>query len=867
MRVNSIHSYGVLSSGVSQNSAKHLNVTELAKAHSSAKIINFGGKNMWQIITYTPENNGLGLPETAQGGEGVVGFELTASLRKHEKVEGKPVDIRNVMPYWEHNNPNGGYKFLLHEGIKRADLPDTMPANKFISAMRGEEIEDVAKRLGVKVEDLDYVIQSKPNGNAVDSLSKYCIVEPTSVEGKIKRPSATKLGDVVEIPYRFMKISADNPSYNKVKGEPHYFLYTPDLAASSKPYSYGPSGYVPFEAEIISSDAQRAIADALVNGRMNIEEFGNFNPASVIMHDRPASAFVNHVANLSAAGHKGANGFIIDKYDHNPGRNYQGVTGDPFKFFSVVGTESDVAELKQHPSFDVVERAFERGIDSGSLTDRERQIARAVFDPFVTPFKDGAGAYNITKIPIVGVSKNPLNVRETTVSWQFDKEMSSHETPDAAKFLTGDFASIPRHPNLNGTTPANLRLDDNTAEFGRGNNGLSKHKTEFTTFKYNGNNIEEVIDARDKNARWLTNLIWEASQKGQEELNKLFFNEAQLSEGQKVIGQLSPIKDGEMLIFGFGRPDEQKGFPISTGGYLEYLKREDIPKEDKLRVKLMLGAGKWAEGADDYKAVVRDIEEIQKLDGGIYKNNIMYIDGFTPNRFVACAHDGLFTSRREMCGITPIEAKVAGLPYGSTATGGPVDYTNSKNGYLTREPVEQAPEKYGLTWENSAQEIDAARVKRQTPQVADMIKDMVHDYIYDYDEYVAKCKKNIEEKVDWHENSEYNHGKSANQRLLTDILETDKGWDARNKQPLERLVGKFGEYKANVETLASYTKSKPVKFVLLISAGLAAGIVGFYALVKNNKKHKNANRQIIQEIDVIKENIKNIPEKQLNKVA
>ena len=807
----------------------------LTTSVDNVKLISFSGKNMWQIMSFTPENKGLGLPETSQGGEGDVGFELIASLRKHEKVEGKSVDARSIMPYWNYNNPKGGFKFLWHPNIKRNELPDTIPANRFIEGERGEELQDVARRLKLKIEDLDYVIQSKPNGSGADAQSKYCIVEPTSAKGSVRRPSSSKLGEIVEIPYQLMKISADNPTYNKIKGQPHYFLYTPDLASSARPYSYGPQGYVPFEAEIINSDGQRALADALVNGKMNTQEFGHFNPANVIMHDRPASSFVNHIANLSSAGHKGANGFIMDKYDHNTGRNYQGITDNPFKFFSVVATESDATELKNNRSFDVLERAFEHGINSPQLTETERMIANSVMEPFLSPFKDGAGTYNITKIPIAGVARNPLNARETTVSHQFDKEMASLDTPNAAPFLTGDYASIPRHPNLNGVTPANMRFDDNTAEFGRGNNGFSKHKMEFTTFKYNGNNIVEVIEAREKNAKWLTNLIWKTSKKGQKALDKLFFNDAQLAEGQTVWGALSPLKKGEILIFGFGRPDEQKGFPITARGYLNYLQRADIPKEEKLKVKLLTGAGKWDENNSDYKDLRACWEEVQRLDGGIYKNNWMNIDGFTPDRFSACSTHGVFTSRREMCGITPIQSKIAGVPYAATGTGGPVDYTNKLNGWLTPEPVELAPEKYGLSWENSASEIDSARVNRQAKFLADIFHDMIDEYTNRYQDYVARCKKNIEEKVDWHENSEYNHGKSANQRLLTDIFETDKGWDARNKEPLKRLTGKLGEYRADIEELSSYTKSKPVKFALIVCAGLITGILGFYAYITHKK--------------------------------
>lgn len=274
---------------------------------------------------------------------------------------------------------------------------------------------------------------------------------------------------------------------------------------------------------------------------------------------------------------------------------------------------------------------------------------------------------------------------------------------------------------------------------------------------------------------------------------------------------------------------------MSTGGYLDFLKREDIPKETKLKVKVLLGAGPWNKDAQDYKDICRDIDEIQKLDGGIYKHNIMYVDGFTPNKLTGCCHYTLFTSRREMYGITPIESKIAGTPYGSTKTGGPVDYTNPKNGFLTKEAVELRPERYGLTWANSEFEIDQARINAQKPQVGDIFAAFIDQYTNDKQGYIAMSKKNIEEKVDWHNNAEYNLGKSANRRYLDDILETDKGWEARNKNPLKRIVGKFGEYKDELETMMEHSKSKPVKIILAVAVGALAVAGGIYMYATRNK--------------------------------
>ena len=882
MRVNLVQGYPMVAStrGDYRTNSKNLSTNVQHVAPSRLVRLSFTGadKNIWQVASITPENKDLGLPEASQGGEGVVGAELPASLRKHEKVkvkladgtmEAKSVDARSFMPFWEYNNPKGGFKFLIHKGLKLEQLKppakvdkehpalyDTFPAKNFYSADIGETIEDVAKKFGVPTDEISYVIQSMPNGTGPDAQSKYCILEPTSVKGHITRMSDQVLGDVQTVPYALFKISPINPSYNKLKGFPNYFYYTPDLARASKPYSYDCWGNVPFEAEIVNSDGMRSLAET-IHKRMNTDEFDHYNPANVICHDRIANTYGNHLANMSAAGDTAVNGVKAHIVDHNTGRNYQGATGDPFKFLRVVADASDVEALRALPEYDILQKAQQYGLNSPMLSPREQQIAKSIIEPALDNFRDGAGTYNILKVGISSAKLNPDNISVGTVSHTFDAEMKSPETPDAAKFLTDDFASIQTKSAGNGVTPANMNFDVAEEKFGRGGNGLSKAALEggFTPFKYNGSNIEEVIAAKQANAKWLTGLIAEAGEKGQEALNKLFFDDGQIAAGHNVMGYVSTIKDGEILVFGFGRPDEQKGFPMTTGGYLDFLKRKDIPQSEKLKVKVILGAGPWNKRDDDYKDICKDLDEIWNLDGGIYKHNIMYIDGYTPNRFTACSHYGMFTSRREMYGITPIECKIAGTPYGTTKTGGPVDYTNSKNGFLTKEAVELRPEHFGLTYANSEKQIDQARINSQKPQVGDIFAQMIDEYTNHRDQYIAKSKKNIEELVDWHENSEYNHGKSANRIYLDDILETDKGWEARNKNPLRRILGKFGEAKDDLEAMVEATgKSKPVKAILLVVGGLAI-LTGGYFVWKNSKSAKATTAK------------ENKPEQKLDKAA
>jgi len=763
--------------------------------------LTFTGKdvNLNQLASVTPENMGLGLAEAYQGGEGNVGYEMIKSFREHEKM-----DARSFMPIWEHNNPKGGFKFLVHrekdfpEGFSAQDNPE-MPDKLFINADPGVDRETLAKQLKLKPSELSYVIQSKPNGNGPEALSKYCIIEPTSIKGEVNRLSEENLGEIKKIPYALFKISSNNPDYNKIKDEPHYFYYTQELAKAAKPYSYDKWGNSSFQSEIINADGMRALAK-IIHSQMNTEEFNFFKPGNVVLHDRVAHPYANYVSNMSATGDTDVDGIKYHIVEHNPGRNYQGITNNMFEMLTIVADPSDADILKSMPYYPVLTKAQKYGIESDALTDKEKEITKTILEPALKPYKDGAGTYNILKTGISAAKVNPENISDGTVSYKFSEEMKSPYMYDTAKFLTDDFAELETKDVLNGCMPSSMEFDNPDALFGRDKtNGLYKNRAGFTTFKYDGTNIEEVVKARENNAKWLSNLIYEAGEKGQDELNKLFFSEGQIKEGHNVIGYISPIKDGDILDISWGRAAEQKGYPITMKGFLKYLKNPDIPVEDKLRYKLIIGAGPWNKSDPDYIDLINDYNKICELDDGIFKHNVMIIDGWTSKRLSGCATYASFTSRREICGITPLECKSAGVPYAATNTGGPADYTNEENGFLTKSPVEENPDRFGLTWDNSPEEIDRARIERSSDEMVEIFNAKNKLYTNNRDAYIAKCKKGIEEKIDWHENSEYNHGKSANRRYLDDIFGVNEPIDKRNHKPLKRVMGKFGVYNDPIE--------------------------------------------------------------------
>ncbi len=152
---------------------------------------------------------------------------------------------------------------------------------------------------------------------------------------------------------------------------------------------------------------------------------------------------------------------------------------------------------------------------------------------------------------------------------------------------------------------------------------------------------------------------------------------------------------------------------------------------------------------------------------------------------------------------------------------------------------------YGLTYNDSAEALEQARIKHQIPQVSDNYKRMIELYTNDRQGYVEMCRRNLDEKVDWHNNAEYNHGKSANRRYLDEIFESENGWGGRFKGQMKKLVGCWGEMKDNLESAVVNTKSRPARVVLgLVLAVFAIGTGIYSYLVYSEKKSASKSKAL-----------------------
>jgi glycosyltransferase involved in cell wall biosynthesis len=564
---------------------------------------------------------------------------------------------------------------------------------------------------------------------------------------------------------------------------------------------------------------------------------------------------MNYIANQSSFGNPYYDGLRVHGTLHNPGRDYQGAESNPFEFFRMIAEKQDIELLNKHPQLEKLKDIENRW---NSATQEEKRFANQILRPFMENFLDDFSSgdvrtYNITMTPIVASRLNPKNMTVGTVSVNYGKEMKSSSTPDIAQYLTRRLAEINTIDITNGSTPANLRLNDASADFCQKGeiNGLTLLKEGFTPYEYhsvieNGklvsDNIKEVLAAKKANTKWLLDSLSTAyNAGGKNAVLKMFFSDNQISKGATVLGHLSSYKDGDMLFMGWGRPDRQKGYPSTFQAFLDFLKDTNVPQETKQHTKLIVGAGVWDEYARDYSWIKDIIKQIEELDGGIYKGNACYVNGFFPNRLVGCATHSIFTSRYEPCGITPLESFASGTPVVSTRTGGAPDFVAPTRGYLTRNAYLRSVEELkidtskfaGKSGDEIGNIVDTQRMFANASEVRECLISATTDY--GKETYADLVRDAITQKMDWHENGAFNGGHSANERYMTEVFEINKGLEARNTTPLRRLVGdKFG-IADTIQEASSRIRNKWVQGMFIVGAGIATLGIASYLYLKRDK--------------------------------
>ena len=810
----------------------------------------FEQKNPGAILSIGAEHKGLGLSKWNLGGEAVVLQDAAADWSK------RGVDIRSILPLHAGTDDGKIYvinkkniedpkKLILKESdLKKVDADYKLLKDEIFVALE-DSCEDKKKYL------------TAPDANV--KRYKFLEITPTDIKGTVD--AATERGlNSEKIKYRVFKLATDKHT------EPIYFMHTKPLAFMIKAYNsdkaYAVGQVAGAWSDFHYSNFCRSVVDAIPQ----FAQKEGFNPANLWCHDRQAYTVGMEIARRSANGEMFFNGIHIQNTMHNSGPIYQGICKNLLSFFKLTYNKEDFEKLKTLPDYQELLLLSQKNEDA--FTENEKKRLDIIFKkhfPALFDHEDKLGNLteqsvpNMTKIAIASRRINPENCTLGTVSRNFGLEMKSN--PCISEGLTHEFSSIDTIDIVNGSTPGGLKLSKIT-EIGKDGNGLSKlragyfpyspnideggHVTNYfePTVKVSEAEIEKlqkdiffavrenktedierlskllsdrlsVKDAKRRNKIWLLDLISSCVDKNgnpdSTALKNLFYNSEQINvKNMKVHGFLSKFSEKDKIFVSWGRADEQKGFSTLVKGFYKFLSNPKIPDEEKSHAKLLFGSGgTWAENAPDYKIIKEHIRKIQELG---YKNNICYVEGFFPSKLVAAADYGIFTSRFEPCGITPLETFSSGSPTLSIRTGGAPDFIRSvkdktavnPNGILTNSPYLIPPEEFGFTEADKAaadfaSRLDKKQMEKASGEVADLFKQAME---IDDKTYHTMAKNACEEKIQWDKNALFNGGKSANQRYFEDVfgirLNEEKGCyeyiRPRSLAPMSKLTtSEFGD--------------------------------------------------------------------------
>ena len=822
-------------------------------------------KNTSQVASIAPEYQGILNSVYKLGGLGNVAGEASLAFSDSGKM-----DFRTFVPYYAPENTSGGIKVktpLIEEGKPVIwDVPRV--ANGTPIMQDGKPVIDKVPAYEFKSVPMDYALQEGENFVIHEPVNKfapwktgYKILEETGITGSVESVN-DDLSGMKKTSYKVFSIQGTG--INKAGSPPVYIVHTPQLAKFPRAYG-GVSAYAGGSFE----DADYAVfSKASVDAmpKLNKEEFGNFNPANYWLHDRQAFPTLVEISEKSSQGDEYWRGIKVHSSFHNPGRDYQGHYTSPIDFMRIIGSNEDLKEIQKNPDDykfirDMISKLEnERKQKNGKFSPEEilskEELARLneIFEPLYGDFKDETGQYNLCKIPIDGVRKNPFNFSAGTVSTTFGKEMKNHNTKEIAPGLTKDLASIPTVDIVNGSSAKSMRLDI-TGDFGRNNGFTEEVKKGFTPLtKEITESPDLLFEAKQSNKKWLIDTFASHGQ-NQDTLASLVYSRDAIEKGSTVLGGLSEYKDKDVLFVSWGRPDAQKGFPTTLEGVLDYFKDAAVPQDKKEHAKFLIGAGPWGDEARDWKTIKSQMKQIEELDGGKYKGNVCYLNGFFTNRIVACADYANITSRYEPCGITPLESFAGGTPVISNRTGGSPDFIapfvkgkeiTNETGFLTKNAYLVNPEVIGAEPTLKGLKLDAARRAALGKENASCIEEAVTLLQDNPSGYKKMMMNAINAKIDWHENGLFNGGKSAIERYK------ECAWaiggdnkvlagQERNIEPLATLKGRI--FKKNPVVAVVETKVEEVTEKIkegvektgTFSSGLKKYFNSFLTKVKNHK--------------------------------
>ncbi|MBR6163717.1 glycosyltransferase [bacterium] len=817
-----------------------------------------------QIAAYATESNYLGGIYKA-GGLGDVAEALPEALANHAKevTNGKELDVRTFVPYYSFDNSDGKIYVAPKDTVEKIEKKEPV-YYKRDGKQADFKYENVNYKL--KQGEKFVLITESKDGSKVDKLFLLDDIEISGKVERAKRTGLDMESIPYRIFKAQTPDRKDQTyviyTPEMASGKTAYGIYSKYNGGGNGTTAYGSTAYGSTAYGASSSDGGNGIEQAIKDGKFKLagstagdmffteqirameegiekmakQKAKKFNPQSILLHDRFAYVYISDAMQKAKDGNRHYQGLRFVPIFHNPGRDKQGVYANPFDYFRVVATKEDAKALKADKHYKEIEDIAQKVID-GKATEEESASVYKFFKGYFPNMIDSEGTFNMTMIPIAATKAQPDNCKPGNVSKFYGRE--TRELPDIAQGITDKLDEISELTVdvVNGAKPANMATDAQGGFFGYGTlNAIFKDVNDerhYRPFKAT-DSVETIFEAKQENKKNLINILADATKElenDKDAIAKVFFNDMKMQgiRGQAqdenlplTLGGFSEFKEGDILMTSWGRPDPQKGLVTTLAAFKETLMDESIPLETRKHLKLIMGAG----GGNDafsgdnsewvnIQKIMKEISEIEvNGEKGVFKNNALYVNGLFPNRIGNCVDLAVFTSRWEPCGITPFESFATGTPVLSIKTGGAPDFiTEGKNGFLTKSAFMVQSDVLGLAEDATYEEIDEARVKHSAKQVSEALRDKYltpflgkgsekvkfNKFAKKQKEYIGNC---LEQKIEWHNNSAYNQGRSA-----LDLYAHDKCRTQDNEvedKPVSSLRGEFDD-----EAMVGITSDDP----------------------------------------------------------
>ena len=745
------------------------------------------------------------------GGSYSIGGVADVSYQLSKEFINEGIDSRLIIPYysaWLDKNDNEGIVIKDKDGNFRREKDSQ----------------------NYQLKDGEHFVILDKNGNSTIELERM-----DGISGNIPQinPYTYQKNNT---PYQVFKIKNQSQEINN--GVPIYIVYTPNVSRMQEAYynnkkDLSKGHFLEYEYAAFTVAAVKALK------QIASETDEQFNPSNYLLHDRFT---FNAIDEMKRNEDDFFNNIKIHQVLHNVGKAYQGEFMFPLDAFSIfsTGDERAIDEFLTSNNGDnltaaqiLLEEIKERKKENYELKKYNIDIIKYlskehILKPFISLFQNYIGKYfirdqyNITEIGLSEARENPQMISIGNVSTYYGYEIKQGQTRDIADNLYHSIIRTNMIDITNGTDLSSMETNKpfyaNGTKFGPKGAIIMSESSPLKN--YSPYDIS-MSDSEIYNRKQHNKNLFYACLKGKKNqdgmpfdtsdnsLNRLFFTKEQIESKDCPSSVYGYIRDGianPIIISGWGRGDEQKGFTATLEGFKQFLLDKKNLDNDKRRVILTLGGTFKDKSNPEWRKIKELIDEINGIEKGKYSGQVIFADGWFANKLACCSDFTIFTSRQEPCGITPLESMACGTPVLAIHTGGfPNTVKDNETGLFTKSPYtlskENLSRRFGKTKRFRGKiirgNIDLMRQTAAGKEIAKLLNQATSIKRHKMEKMQRNC---LQAKNNWSDNAQANISplnpqstpKPAIRKYLEDVFGLEKNdytgkWELSNARKSENL--------------------------------------------------------------------------------